>query len=206
MKWPKVVWVSWDNFWQETSIGALGNAGKARKSPLRRLIWIILFLVGLALTAFSLAAVLMDILTYPVDTSVTTDGSKTKASTMHWQHMIIIPQIERIFSDQSSSVHLIWFADFPLDRLYLFPGVVSCSYSLQPKQDWLLCPKLNSQWLQNKCDQMWQRIWSPWESPLHSLPNILQWAGPTKEGASIGCWVKQNKATRRTYSLLEIPL
>ena len=83
----KVLWETWDRFWQGTSIGALGNAGRAQKSPLRCLLWMVVFLVGLGFTGFSLHSVLRDFWQFPVDTAVTIDASQSKESSLY---MIII--------------------------------------------------------------------------------------------------------------------
>ena len=48
-----VIWQTWDRFWQETSINGVSNAGKARDSALRRVIWTVIFILGLVATSLS---------------------------------------------------------------------------------------------------------------------------------------------------------
>ena len=66
----RVVFETWDSFWTGTSISGVSNAGRARASLIRRVIWILIFLVGMAVTAWALSSVVADYLTYPVTTSV----------------------------------------------------------------------------------------------------------------------------------------
>ena len=66
-----VLWNTWDNFWQDTSISGVNNAGKARKSALRRIIWIVVFSLGLAGTIWALYTVYADYILYPVTTTIT---------------------------------------------------------------------------------------------------------------------------------------
>ena len=76
-----VVWQTWDTFWSETSISGVSNAGRAR-GPLRRLAWILIFVVGACFTYWTLNSVVADYRTYPVVTSVSfkhmTDGVSRK--------------------------------------------------------------------------------------------------------------------------------
>ena len=51
-------------------ISGLNNAGRTR-NVVRRFIWLVIFLVGLAFTLFSTIVVVLDMLEYPVDTTVT---------------------------------------------------------------------------------------------------------------------------------------
>ena len=66
-----VLWTTWDNFWQDTSISGVNNAGKARKSALRRIIWIVVFSLGLVGTIWALYTVYADYILYPVTTTIT---------------------------------------------------------------------------------------------------------------------------------------
>ena len=71
----QVVWATWDSFWQETSISGVSNAGKARSSLVRRLLWIWIFVAGVGFTAWSLSQVIQDYYTYPVVTTVTFENN-----------------------------------------------------------------------------------------------------------------------------------
>ena len=76
-----IVWQTWDTFWSETSISGVSNAGRAR-GPLRRLTWILIFIVGAGFTYWTLESVVADYRSYPVVTSVSfehmTDGVSRK--------------------------------------------------------------------------------------------------------------------------------
>ena len=50
----RIIWKTWDTFWQETSISGLANAGKARFSNPRRFIWMLIFFAGAFGTVYSL--------------------------------------------------------------------------------------------------------------------------------------------------------
>ena len=65
-----VVWESFDEFWQRTSISGISNAGST-KSAFRRTCWMIIFTVFVAITFTGFRGVLNDYFTYPVITSVT---------------------------------------------------------------------------------------------------------------------------------------
>ena len=67
----KVIWDTWDEFWQATSIPAIVNAGKSRKSFLRRLIWLILFGAMFYGSMFQIVKVVKDFFDYPVTVGIT---------------------------------------------------------------------------------------------------------------------------------------
>ena len=60
----------WDHFWQETGIDALSHAGKAQNAPVRRTIWIVVFLIFSAFTLQSVVKVVQEYLEYPTTTSM----------------------------------------------------------------------------------------------------------------------------------------
>ena len=51
-------------------ISGLNNAGRTSNS-IRRFIWVVIFVVGVAFTLYSTIVVVLDMLQYPVDTTVT---------------------------------------------------------------------------------------------------------------------------------------
>ena len=71
MSAKSVLWETWDAFWQDTSIAGVNNAGKARKSLVRRYIWLLLFVLGMVATYFSLKIVIDEYVMYPVTTTIT---------------------------------------------------------------------------------------------------------------------------------------
>ena len=85
----RVVFETWDSFWTETGISGVSNAGRARASLFRRVIWISIFLVGMAVTAWALSSVVADYLTYPVTTSVFFQH-KTKGVSDHFTAAAVI--------------------------------------------------------------------------------------------------------------------
>ena len=66
-----VLWETWDDFWQETSISGVNNAGKARRSVVRRSCWLLVFIAGALATSFSLMVVIKEYMEYPVTTTIT---------------------------------------------------------------------------------------------------------------------------------------
>ena len=58
-------------FCQETSISGLSNAGIEGKSRIRKTLWVLIFLLGLAATAWTLFEVINSFLQYPTTTSIT---------------------------------------------------------------------------------------------------------------------------------------
>ena len=54
----EIIWQSWDKFWQETNISGVNNAGKAKGSLFRRLIWITIFVIGFWATGTSIKFVI----------------------------------------------------------------------------------------------------------------------------------------------------
>ena len=70
-----ILWQTWDKFWQETSISGVSNAGKARSSKTRRLIWLVLFAVGSWITIDALYDVFVDWMSAPITTQVSIDGN-----------------------------------------------------------------------------------------------------------------------------------
>jgi hypothetical protein len=64
------IWLTWDNFWKNTGIAGASNAGRS-SSLFRRILWIIVFVAGLAVTVQAVVALICDYLQYPVDTTVT---------------------------------------------------------------------------------------------------------------------------------------
>lgn len=66
-----VFWGTWDDFWQETSIGGASNAGHAQGAPyIRRIIWIIIFTVFFYLTVQGVVGLFVSYYDYPVTYSV----------------------------------------------------------------------------------------------------------------------------------------
>ena len=61
---------TWDDFWQRTSINGVSNAGNARTSKVRRVVWIIIFIFFFMCTIYGVTDVISDYLDYPVVTSV----------------------------------------------------------------------------------------------------------------------------------------
>ncbi len=70
-----VAWHTWDKFWNSTGIAGVSNAGKAEHKSLRRVIWMIIFLVGCGFTIYGVWLVIADVLDYPVDTTITLEFS-----------------------------------------------------------------------------------------------------------------------------------
>ena len=66
----KAIYSKCDSFWQETGIGAINNAGKARNSPLRRTIWIIAFCLFSVLSLKGVVTVIQEYRQYPTSTSI----------------------------------------------------------------------------------------------------------------------------------------
>ena len=68
-------------------IAGLNNAGRSQQWP-RRFIWMVIFLVGLAGTLHSTYVVVEDMLSYPVDTTVTiTTEEYVRARPDHLLHI-----------------------------------------------------------------------------------------------------------------------
>ena len=66
----KILWDTWDKFWQSTTISGVSNAGGSN-SGLRRYIWMILFALFASFTFVGLKNNISDYIRYPVMTSVT---------------------------------------------------------------------------------------------------------------------------------------
>ena len=66
----RVLWDTWDEFWQKTNICGISNAGNARNSVVRRIIWIIIFCVSTGFTIWGVKDVIEEYREYPVDTLV----------------------------------------------------------------------------------------------------------------------------------------
>ena len=66
----KIVWATWDEFWQHTAISGVSNAGGS-SSGLRRYIWMIIFALFAGFTFVGLKNNISDYIRYPVMTSVT---------------------------------------------------------------------------------------------------------------------------------------
>ena len=63
----RVIWGTFDDFWQETSISGANNAGKARQSPyVRRFLWLIIFGVFFGLTVKNVYNLFVTYREYPV--------------------------------------------------------------------------------------------------------------------------------------------
>ena len=74
-----VIWSNWDQFWQNTGIGAVSNAGRANNSPLRRAIWVIVFCIFGGISAYNLIDVIDNYMKFPTSTSLTI-ALKTKVN------------------------------------------------------------------------------------------------------------------------------
>ena len=66
----KVLWYTWDEFWQRTNISGVNNAGNARKSFLRRAVWIVISCAFTYLTIKAVIDVIQDYIEYPVTTTI----------------------------------------------------------------------------------------------------------------------------------------
>ena len=66
----KILWDTWDKFWQRTTISGVSNAGGS-SSGFRRYIWMILFALFASFTFVGLKNNISDYIRYPVMTSVT---------------------------------------------------------------------------------------------------------------------------------------
>ena len=66
----KILWDTWDKFWQHTTISGVSNAGGS-SSGFRRYIWMILFALFASFTFVGLKNNISDYIRYPVMTSVT---------------------------------------------------------------------------------------------------------------------------------------
>ena len=64
-----VVWITCKHFWEGTGVSGASNAGRARHH-LGRLLWFVVFVVGLLLTAFNMNEVFEYYHTYPTDTTI----------------------------------------------------------------------------------------------------------------------------------------
>ena len=65
-----LLWKAWDAFWKRTSISGINNAGSSA-SGFRRWIWMVIFVLFIALTFTGLKDVIDEFWSYPVLTSVT---------------------------------------------------------------------------------------------------------------------------------------
>ena len=59
-----------NEFCQSTSISGISNAGKEKESNVRWTAWLIVFLVGLGATGYTLWSVIVAIISYPTTTSI----------------------------------------------------------------------------------------------------------------------------------------
>ena len=66
----KALWYTWDDFWQRTNISGVNNAGNARKSLLRRAVWIVISCAFTYLTIKAVIDVIEDYIEYPVTTTI----------------------------------------------------------------------------------------------------------------------------------------
>lgn len=67
----RILWGTWDDFWQETSISGASNAGKAKGLPyIRRLCWMAIFGIFFGLTIFNVAKQFVEFYQYPVNYEV----------------------------------------------------------------------------------------------------------------------------------------
>ena len=66
----KILVLTWNEFWQETSIAGAANAGKA-KGLIRRAIWVLIFVGGACLTINSIHNVIWEYRMYRVNTEIT---------------------------------------------------------------------------------------------------------------------------------------
>ena len=69
MKSRSVVQKTLSHFCQETSISGISNAGKENISSIRKSIWFLIFLAGVAATIGALYKVFQTVLAYPTTTS-----------------------------------------------------------------------------------------------------------------------------------------
>ena len=71
------LWGTYNDFWQDTSISAVSNAGKAKTSPyIRRFVWLILFIFFFALTIKNVVDLTYEYRNYPVTYSVYVENEK----------------------------------------------------------------------------------------------------------------------------------
>ena len=80
-----------DEFCQSTSISGISNAGKEKESNIRWTAWLIIFLIGLGATGYTLGLVIVAFISYPTTTSIsyTHQNSvivKTILRYMQWSH------------------------------------------------------------------------------------------------------------------------
>lgn len=69
MQLCNVLWLTWKEFYERTNISGASNAGIA-KNPLRKIIWMVVFIVGLAFTIQGVYVVIYKYLEFPVDTII----------------------------------------------------------------------------------------------------------------------------------------
>ena len=66
-----ILWGTWDDFWQETSISGANNAGKAKGKPyIRRICWIIIFGVFFGFTLDNVVNQFITYYEYPINYKV----------------------------------------------------------------------------------------------------------------------------------------
>ena len=66
-------WGTYDDFWQETSISGISNAGKARggkTSIIRRIVWLLIFTFFFIFTMYNVVDIMNDYFEYGVSYSV----------------------------------------------------------------------------------------------------------------------------------------
>ena len=88
------LWGTYNDFWQDTSISAVSNAGKAKTSPyIRRFVWLILFIFFFGLTIKNVVDLTYEYRNYPVTYSVYVENEK-KVNPRLW-----MPSTETSFMD-----------------------------------------------------------------------------------------------------------
>ena len=71
------LWGTYNDFWQDTSISAVSNAGKAKTSPyIRRFVWLIIFIFFFALTIKNVVDLTYEYRNYPVTYSLYVENEK----------------------------------------------------------------------------------------------------------------------------------
>ena len=65
-----VIGETWDEFWKNTNISGANNAGRSA-NPVRRFIWVAIFIAGIVGTVWGLLLLIQTYLKYPVITSMT---------------------------------------------------------------------------------------------------------------------------------------
>ena len=80
----RTLWGTFDDFWQDTSINAVNNAGKARNRPyIRRCLWLIVFIFFVTLTITNVVQLIIEYREYPVAYSVFVENEKKVREKKH---------------------------------------------------------------------------------------------------------------------------